>query len=108
MDGMIETLVCFVMMRRPPGSTRGRSSAASDGYKRQAPALAAGNAVVLKPADLTPSCAHLLAQVLEAAGCPPGVFNLVMGRGSEIGAALTGHPDVAAVTALGLPAPTEK
>jgi aldehyde dehydrogenase (NAD+) len=68
---------------------------------KTAPALAAGNAVVLKPADLTPGCAHLLAQVLEAAGCPPGVFNLVMGRGSEIGAALTGHPDVAAISFTG-------
>lgn len=68
---------------------------------KTAPALAAGNAVVLKPADLTPGCAHLMAQVLEAAGCPAGVFNLVMGRGSEIGAALVGHPDVVAISFTG-------
>lgn len=68
---------------------------------KTAPALAAGNAVVLKPADLTPGCAHLLAQILEVAGVPAGVFNLVMGRGSEIGAALVGHPDVAAISFTG-------
>lgn len=68
---------------------------------KTAPALAAGNAVVLKPADLTPGCAHLMAQVLEEAGCPAGVFNLVMGRGSEIGAALVGHPGVAAISFTG-------
>jgi len=68
---------------------------------KAAPALAAGNTVVLKPADLTPGCAHLLAEILEAAGCPKGVFNLVMGRGSEIGAALVGHPDAAAISFTG-------
>ncbi|WP_333814792.1 aldehyde dehydrogenase family protein [Tabrizicola sp.] len=68
---------------------------------KTAPALAAGNAVVLKPADLTPGCAHLLAQILVEAGCPPGVFNLVMGRGSDIGAALVAHPDVAAISFTG-------
>lgn len=68
---------------------------------KAAPALAAGNAVVLKPADLTPGCAHLLAQILTEAGCPPGVFNLVMGRGSEIGAALVAHPDVSAISFTG-------
>lgn len=68
---------------------------------KAAPALAAGNCVVMKPADLTPACAHVLAEVLEAAGCPAGVFNLVMGRGSEIGAALVQHPDVAAISFTG-------
>lgn len=68
---------------------------------KSAPALAAGNAVVLKPADLTPACAHLLAEVLQEAGCPAGVFNLVMGRGSEIGAALVQNPDVAAISFTG-------
>jgi alpha-ketoglutaric semialdehyde dehydrogenase len=68
---------------------------------KSAPALAAGNTVVLKSADLTPACAHFLAEVLVAAGCPVGVFNLVMGRGSEIGAALVGHPDVAAISFTG-------
>jgi len=68
---------------------------------KTAPALAAGNSVILKPADLTPGCAHLLAEILVAAGCPAGVFNLVMGRGSEIGAALVAHPDVAAISFTG-------
>lgn len=68
---------------------------------KAAPALAAGNAVVMKPAELTPGCAHLLAEVLEQAGCPPGVFNLVMGKGSEIGNALVEHPDVAAISFTG-------
>lgn len=68
---------------------------------KTAPALAAGNTVVLKPADLTPGCAHLLTEVLEAAGCPPGVFNLVMGRGSEIGAAMVAHPGIAAISFTG-------
>lgn len=68
---------------------------------KAAPALAAGNTVVLKPAELTPACAHALAEILDAAGCPAGVFNLVMGRGSEIGAALVAHPDVAAISFTG-------
>ena len=68
---------------------------------KTAPALAAGNTVVLKPADITPGCAHLLAEVLEAAGCPAGVFNLVMGRGSTIGAAMVEHPDIAAISFTG-------
>ncbi|WP_028717343.1 aldehyde dehydrogenase family protein [Paracoccus sp. J39] len=68
---------------------------------KTAPALAAGNAVVLKPADLTPGCAHLLAEILVEAGCPGGVFNLVMGSGSVIGKALVEHPDVAAISFTG-------
>ncbi|WP_322047909.1 aldehyde dehydrogenase family protein [Paraburkholderia sp. J67] len=68
---------------------------------KTAPALAAGNAVVLKPADLTPACAHVLAQILVEAGCPPGVFNLVMGSGSTLGRAMVDHPDVAAVSFTG-------
>lgn len=68
---------------------------------KTAPALAAGNTVVLKPAELTPGCAHLLAQVLAEAGCPEGVFNLVMGAGSVIGPALVDHPDVAAISFTG-------
>src|SRR6218665_3985640 len=51
-----------------------------------APALAFGNCVVMKPADLVPGSAWALADILQRAGCPPGVFNLVMGRGSEVGA----------------------
>lgn len=68
---------------------------------KAAPALAAGNAVILKPADLTPGCAHLLAEILVEAGCPAGVFNLAMGSGSVIGQALVDHPDVAAISFTG-------
>lgn len=66
-----------------------------------APALAYGNTVVLKPADLTPASAHALAGVLDEVGFPPGVFNFVMGPGATLGDALTGHPDVDAVTFTG-------
>jgi acyl-CoA reductase-like NAD-dependent aldehyde dehydrogenase len=53
-----------------------------------APALAYGNTVVLKPADLVPGSAWALADILSRAGLPAGVFNLVMGRGSEVGQVL--------------------
>lgn len=66
-----------------------------------APALAYGNTVVLKPADLTPGCAHVIAEILVECGCPPGVFNLVMGRGSTVGEALVTHPDVDAISFTG-------
>lgn len=66
-----------------------------------APALAYGNAVILKPAELTPGTAHLLAQIIQDAGCPPGVFNLLMGAGSRIGPALLADPAVAAVSFTG-------
>ncbi|AFT90171.1 aldehyde dehydrogenase family protein [Paraburkholderia phenoliruptrix] len=68
---------------------------------KTAPALAAGNAVILKPADLTPGCAHVMAQILLEAGCPPGVFNLVMGSGATLGQALVDNPDVAAISFTG-------
>jgi alpha-ketoglutaric semialdehyde dehydrogenase len=66
-----------------------------------APALAFGNAVVMKPADLTPGSAHALAQILSECGCPAGVFNLVMGRGSVVGQGLVEHPSVNAVSFTG-------
>mgnify|MGYP002040573941 FL=1 len=53
-----------------------------------APALAYGNTVVFKPADLVPGSAYALAEIIAQAGVPAGVFNLVMGRGSRIGQAL--------------------
>jgi 5-carboxymethyl-2-hydroxymuconic-semialdehyde dehydrogenase len=61
---------------------------------RIAPALAAGNTIVLKPAEWSPLTATLLASVLEEAGVPPGVFNVVQGFGETAGAALSRHPDV--------------
>lgn len=66
-----------------------------------APALAFGNCVVLKPADLVPGCAWALADIIYRSGIPAGVFNLVMGRGRVIGDALVHHPDVAAISFTG-------
>ena len=61
-----------------------------------APALAYGNTVVIKPADLVPGSTWALVDILHRAGLPKGVLNLVIGRGSEVGAVLLEHPDVAA------------
>ncbi|HEX6015642.1 MAG TPA: aldehyde dehydrogenase family protein [Geminicoccaceae bacterium] len=66
-----------------------------------APALACGNCVVLKPAELVPATAHALAEVIVRAGVPAGVFNLVMGKGSEVGQAMLEHPNVSAVSFTG-------
>ena len=66
-----------------------------------APALAFGNTVVLKPADLTPACAWEIAKSLEEAGCPDGVFNLVMGRGSTVGERMVEHPGIDAISFTG-------
>ncbi|UEM22426.1 aldehyde dehydrogenase family protein [Skermanella mucosa] len=63
-----------------------------------APALAYGNCVVLKPAELTPGCAWALADIISRAGIPEGVFNLVMGSGSKIGSALIGGVDALSFT----------
>lgn len=68
---------------------------------KTAPALACGNCVVLKPAELTPGCAHVIAQLLHKHGCPPGVFNLVMGSGAAAGEALVSHPGIDAVSFTG-------
>lgn len=66
-----------------------------------APALAYGNTVVFKPADLVPGSAWALAEVISRAGIPEGVFNLVMGRGSEVGQAMLDHPRVNAISFTG-------
>jgi aminomuconate-semialdehyde/2-hydroxymuconate-6-semialdehyde dehydrogenase len=67
-----------------------------------APALACGNAVVAKPSEETPSSAALLAEVMQQAGVPPGVFNLVHGFGpGSTGEALVSHPDVNAIALTG-------
>ena len=67
---------------------------------KAAPALAFGNTVVLKPANITSAVAAALTQVLHDAGVPPGVFNLVLGRG-RVGQAIVDHRDVAAVSFTG-------
>ncbi len=66
-----------------------------------APALAYGNTVLFKPADITPGSAHILARIIHDAGIPAGVFNLVMGSGSVVGEAIVQHPDVAAISFTG-------
>jgi len=66
-----------------------------------APALAAGCTVVLKPSQVAPLNAVLLADVIDEVGLPAGVFNLVTGRGSVIGEALARHPDVDAISFTG-------
>ena len=66
-----------------------------------APALAYGNCVVFKPADLVPGSAHALAEIIVRAGVPKGVFNLVMGRGSVVGQAMLDHAHVDAITFTG-------
>ena len=66
-----------------------------------APALCYGNAVVLKPAELVPGSAWLLAEIISRSGLPAGVFNLVMGSGREVGETLCTSADIQAVTFTG-------
>ena len=66
-----------------------------------APALAYGNCVVFKPADLVPGTAWLLAEIISRSGLPKGVFNLVMGRGSVVGQTLLDSRDVNAISFTG-------
>lgn len=66
-----------------------------------APALAAGCTMVLKPSEVAPLSAHVFAEILEEAGVPQGVFNLVDGDGPTVGEALARHPDVDMVSFTG-------
>ncbi len=66
-----------------------------------APALAYGNCVVFKPADLVPGSAWALAEVIARAGLPAGVFNLVMGSGAMIGDVLVNAPEISAISFTG-------
>src|SRR6266496_3778697 len=66
-----------------------------------APALAYGNTVVFKPADFVPGCAWAVADIIARSGIPPGVFNLVMGRGSVVGETMVNHPAIAAISFTG-------
>ncbi|HWP58663.1 MAG TPA: aldehyde dehydrogenase family protein [Candidatus Acidoferrales bacterium] len=68
---------------------------------KSAPALVAGNAVVFKPAELTPATASLLADIYQEAGLPPGVFNMLVGPGSTVGEAIVSAPEVRAVSFTG-------
>ena len=67
---------------------------------KSAPALAAGNAMIFKPSEMTPATAVKLAEIYLEAGVPPGVFNVLQGRGST-GALLAAHPGVAKVSVTG-------
>lgn len=66
-----------------------------------APALAAGCTVVLKPSELSPLSALMFAQIVHDAGAPAGVFNLVNGTGSEVGAGMAAHPDIDMISITG-------
>ncbi len=66
-----------------------------------APALAAGCTMVLKPSEIAPFDAMIFAEILDAAGVPAGVFNLVNGDGPGVGTALSQHPDIAMVSFTG-------
>ena len=68
---------------------------------KSAPALAAGNAVVFKPAELTPATAALMAEIYEQAGLPPGVFNMVIGSGSVVGEAMVAAKELRAISFTG-------
>jgi aldehyde dehydrogenase (NAD+) len=66
-----------------------------------APALAYGNTVVFKPAEIVPGCAWALAEILSRAGLPAGVFNMVIGAGRIVGAAMVEHPSLDALSFTG-------
>ena len=66
-----------------------------------APALAFGNCVVFKPAELAPASPWTLVDIVQRAGLPPGVLNLVMGQGSKLGSAIASSPDVDALSFTG-------
>lgn len=66
-----------------------------------APALATGNTVVAKPSEVTPATGALLCELAAEAGLPPGVLNIVHGRGDQAGAALVNHPDVPTISFTG-------
>jgi aldehyde dehydrogenase (NAD+) len=68
---------------------------------KSAPALAAGNTIIFKPAELTPATASLLTEIYEEAGVPPGVFNMVVGSGSVVGEAIVHSPVIRAVSFTG-------
>jgi acyl-CoA reductase-like NAD-dependent aldehyde dehydrogenase len=68
---------------------------------KSAPALAAGNCVIFKPAELTPATAALLTEIYEQAGLPPGVFNMIVGSGAVVGEAMVQSPVLRAISFTG-------
>ena len=73
-----------------------------------APALACGNTAILKPSEFTPMTASMLGEIFNEAGLPPGVCNIVHGRGEVVGDALTKHPGVPLISFTGSTATGEK
>jgi aldehyde dehydrogenase (NAD+) len=71
------------------------------GFTKLLPALAVGCTSVLKPSEFSPYSAQILAEVVDAAGVPPGVFNLVYGDGPTVGTAISGHPGIDMVSITG-------
>ena len=68
---------------------------------KSAPALVAGNCVVFKPSELVPATAALLTEIYEEAGLPPGVFNMVVGNGPDVGEAVVHAPELRAISFTG-------
>lgn len=68
---------------------------------KSAPAIVSGNCVVFKPAELTPATSILLAEIYEEAGLPPGVFNMLIGTGREVGEAMVNAPRLRAISFTG-------
>jgi aldehyde dehydrogenase (NAD+) len=68
---------------------------------KTAPALAVGCTVILKPSEIAPFSAQILAEIIDAAGLPPGVFNLVFGEGPTVGAAMSSHPGIDMISITG-------
>ena len=68
---------------------------------KAAPAMMCGNAVILKPASLTPASAIALTEIISKQDIPSGLFNLVLGSGSKIGNKIASHPDIVAITFTG-------
>lgn len=66
-----------------------------------APAIAAGNCVILKPSEQTPGSAAIFAEIMDAAGVPAGVFNLVQGNGPVVGTRMAEHPDIDMISFTG-------
>ena len=66
-----------------------------------APALAAGNTVIAKPSEITPMTAYLFSKICKEAGLPEGVLNIVHGYGGKVGAAITKHPKIKAISFTG-------
>src|SRR5712692_6431635 len=66
-----------------------------------APALATGNTAVAKPSELAPTTAHLLTELCQEAGLPPGVLNVVHGTGAKVGTALESHPAIRTISFTG-------